>query len=82
MDDELRTAKKRSSSKPKANESLSSIPKFDTQNVSSSALARPQITRVTGLTAQNTFPQNLSHLSPLKQAVIMAEVLGPPKASQ
>jgi len=26
------------------------------------------------------FPQNLARLSPLKQAVVMAEVLGPPKA--
>jgi hypothetical protein len=26
------------------------------------------------------FPQNVARLSPLKQAVVMAEVLGPPKA--
>ena len=29
-----------------------------------------------------SFPQNLAHLPPLKQAVVMAEVLGPPKALQ
>ena len=33
-----------------------------------------------GLTPEGySFPLNLSHLSPLKQAVIMAEILGPPK---
>jgi len=28
---------------------------------------------------QQRFPLNLNHLSPLKQAVVMAEILGPPK---
>ena len=32
--------------------------------------------------AQNNFFLNLNKLSPLKQAVVMAEVLGPPKALQ
>ena len=27
------------------------------------------------------FPHNLNHLSPLKQAVVMAEILGPPKGA-
>jgi len=31
---------------------------------------------------QQSFPQNLSNLSPLKQAVVMAEILGPPKGLQ
>ncbi|MCL2319338.1 MAG: hypothetical protein FWC45_04580 [Treponema sp.] len=31
---------------------------------------------------QKGFPANLSRLSPLKQAVVMAEVLGPPKGLQ
>ena len=36
--------------------------------------------KVVPASEQTAFPLNLSKLSPMKQAVVMAEILGPPKA--
>jgi len=43
-----------------------------------SAPERPGVSG-TASAGQKSFPQNLNYLSPMKQAVVMAEVLGPPK---
>ena len=50
--------------------------------VPAEALAQEAPAPVKSAPVQNDFAFNLNHLSPLKQAVIMAEVLGPPKGIQ
>jgi len=43
-------------------------------------MASERITPAQNVQGEKGFPQNLARLSPLKQAVVMAEVLGPPLA--
>ena len=56
-----------------------SLPKVD--KVIKAPVSAPQAVKpVAQPAAQGSF--NLNHLSPLKQAVVMSEILGPPKALQ
>ena len=43
-------------------------------------MASGRVTPALAVPSEKSFPQNLARLSPLKQAVVMAEVLGPPIA--
>ena len=68
-----KTAPSMSSVNMRAAES-SAAPKVD--------MASARIVPAQAAAGGGAFPQNLARLSPLKQAVVMAEVLGPPKALQ
>ena len=54
-------------------------PKPELSSPISVRLPQPIVKSAGSIEKQNDFTFNLSHLSPLKQAVIMAEILGPPK---
>ena len=72
----------------KAASSKKSIPKVKTEPlIKDTSIIEPVRTLVSPrpvpvASAKAPGPLNLSHLSPLKQAVVMAEVLGPPKGLQ
>ena len=72
---------------PTTSTSLTTTPKLATLAPEPYPAAGSGVTPAPGRQAaapsgQKDFTLNLSHLSPLKQAVVMAEILGPPKAME